>query len=393
MATFMKGSLTGKEWGSERRFYDGSLGYKSHIHVPNADDPRQRAVVTAAILNAIHEREAVVIHGEFANRVLYDLVLSAAESAGRTSDIFEIWSDKERPGHPGRPYRSCLQFGAEEQYERLAHALGDCTSARRSWVPRVLFHCMENFLNLMARRGETGIEPKDIPDMLEIDFLRKISGGDFGQMPDHMNFVAEYVRRVPENRLWNDGTVFGMAEHEELVAEVRNVLGRLQTLRCTERGTSLTDVFKRKLVCFVWSDDAGVVDQFVASDLRHAVQRLYIGSRSQDIRSRSLVTVKYPEWFLRRDPDAFQPSLSEICRFARIDAVLPTKDASLLGLATGPNLPIAPDIVRHVGMGVYSVHGSRLNLRNLRPSRLLSFRGKDRTDFRHLLRLKLPAVH
>lgn len=393
MATFMKESVTGREWGAERRLYDGSLGYKSHIHVPNADDPRQRAVVTAAILNAIHKREAVVIHGEFADMVLHDLVLSAAESAGRTSDIFEIWSDKERPGHPGRPYRSCLQFGVEEQYERLAHAFGDCTSAKSSWVPRVLFHCLENFLNLMARRGEPGIETKDIPDMLQIGFLQKIVGGNFGQMPDHMNFVADYVARVTENRLWNDGTMFGLADHEELVAEVRNILGRLETLRCTECATSIGDVFKRKLVCFVWSDSDGVVDQFVASDFRHAAQRLYIGSRSQTIRSRSLVTVKDPEWFLQRDPDTFQPSLSEICRFSRIDAVLPTRDSSLPGRVTGPNLPIAPDVVCHVGLGFYSVRGSRLNLRNLRPPRLLSFRGKDRSNFRHLLRLKLPDVH
>ncbi len=392
MAAFMKGWLTGRDWGVEKRLYDRSLGYKAHMHVPNADDPKQRAVVTAAILNAVHEREAVVVHGGIADRALYDLVVSAAESAGRGSDIFEIWSDKERPGHAGRPYRSCLRFGTEIQYERLSHAFGRCPSVGRSWVPKVLLHCMENFLNLMAERGEPAIEVEDIPEMLGIGFLGRISGGDFGQMPDHMKFVGDYVNRVTEGLVWNDGTVFGMAEHEELVSDIRNVLERLGTLRCTQRGMSIADVFRRKLICFVWSSSDGMVDEFVACDLKHAIQRLYVGSlgsEAQQIQSRSLLVVKDSEWFLSQSPP-FEPSLAAICRSVRVDAILPTRAWSLPGLAVGPNHALGPDIVRHVALGLYSVRGSRVNVRG--HSRLFSSKYKGTADFRHLLRLKQSPV-
>jgi hypothetical protein len=153
---------------------------------------------------------------------------------------------------------------------------------------------------------------------------------------------------------------------------------------------SIADVFRRKLICFVWSSSDGIVDEFVACDLKHAIQRLYVGSlgsEAKEIQSRSLAVVKDSEWFLAQTAP-FEPSLAAICRSVRVDAILPTSAWSLPGLAVGPNHALGPDVVRHVGLGLYSVRGSRVNV--VRRARLFASKFKDRTDFRHLLRLKYP---
>ena len=398
MTSIVKQLITGRDGIPDGPTYGGRIGYRSHLHVPRSNDPRQHAVLMAAILDAIVERQAVVIHGSFADVDLYKQVLHAAEAAGRSGDLFEIWSENDRPGYAGRPYHSCLQFDDTESYNRLKDVFLFPSGGHSSWVPGVLLHCMENFLNLMRDRNTLRISAETIPNMLEIPFLRRIVDGEFGPVPGHLKFVSDYLDHVTgDDPLWKDGTKFGAGDHENLLSQIKDAIARLMSLRCTQSGTSMRDVFERQLICFVWSDAAGSVEEFVSADIFHSVERLYVASivGSTDWCKRSLIAIGESRRFLQNDQQTCGPSFSHICRSIYVQAVMPTYGDALPDMAIpvdASHAPYGPDVIHHVAYGVYRASGTRMNPRFFGQPRPFSFRQKPDAPFNRLVRLKDFAV-
>ena len=158
----------------------------------------------------------------------------------------------------------------------------------------------------------------------------------------------------------------------------------------------MRDVFEKQLICFVWSDTLGIVDEFVSSDIFHSIQRHYIASiGNMDWNKRSLMAIGETKRFLQSDREIWGPSFSQMCRAMHVQAVMPTggEDLPDMAIPIDPShAPYGPDVIRHVAHGIYRASGTRINPRYYGRPIPFTFRQNPDAKFDRLVRLKNFAI-